>query len=57
MNVKRNRENKKQVTTLKTLLIIGFGLALLVTTIVTMVNDNNKKKDKENETVETKKEE
>lgn len=57
MDVKRNRENKKQVTTLKTLLIIGFGLALLVTTIVTMVNDNNKKKDKENETVETKKEE
>ena len=56
MNVKRTRENKKQLTTLKTLLIIGFGLALLVTTIVTMLNDNNKKKDRENEMVEKKEE-
>ena len=57
MDVKRVKENKKQLTTLKALLILGFGIALLVTTIVTMVNDKGKDKEKkENEQVEKKEE-
>ena len=44
MNIKKIREKKKQVTTLKSLLILGLGLALLVTTIVMMINHKDDKK-------------
>ena len=59
MDARKSKEERKQITTLKTLLIIAFGLALLVTAIVTIVNDKDKGKNKKEEekVVEKQKEE
>ena len=41
----RVKEKRKQLTTLKVLLIISVGLALLVYSVVMIVRDSNEKKE------------